>query len=344
MLNSRIVTLLAAGAMLTACGGGEAVNYGHSVTGGIPTTVGDPIVMPDGMQRDPVRDRATIPYPNQVFPDLHTVDLRVPRPRGAVLSGPTRIALHRLGDLLWVRVESPPSAMWALVQGFWQANAGVFSADPRTGEITTNAFVLNDAPVRATIVLRGGLRDGSSEVNVTVRSAVGDQERIDSSDQILELMTQFTQYLIDADRVGVGVSVAAQTLDHEQRVVIEDRVDGASSIILRLGSLRTWSSVRLAIAKGGYPLIDVSTASRWILIDTDFNESRERRGPPQAGTSTVEGAMPTLINDPEIAARAARLTVTCLAEEEQCRIEIDHARPEGLADLNDVANRLVRHL
>ena len=74
------------------------------------------------------------PYPEKT-PAISEID--VPKPRQIFSSGQTKeVQLRKLGDLLWMYVETLPSTSWPIAKSYFETSENeVLSSDPKTGKI-----------------------------------------------------------------------------------------------------------------------------------------------------------------------------------------------------------------
>ena len=75
-------------------------------------------------------------YPVEIGETLSN-DEKVPKPRQIFASsGNSSVQLRRLGELMWIYVETLPSTSWPITKSYWDTSSfETLNADPLTGEI-----------------------------------------------------------------------------------------------------------------------------------------------------------------------------------------------------------------
>ena len=73
-------------------------------------------------------------YPT-VSPDKNTIFAEVPKPRQIFSAGgKSEVQLRRLGELLWVYVETLPSTTWPITRSYWETSEfQLLDANPELG-------------------------------------------------------------------------------------------------------------------------------------------------------------------------------------------------------------------
>jgi outer membrane protein assembly factor BamC len=94
--------------------------------------VADEIILPDHLNQ---------PNKENHFPVTNNViieeDIDVPKPRQIFASsGTSAVQLRRLGELMWVYIETLPSTSWPIAKNYWDTSIySVISANPENGKI-----------------------------------------------------------------------------------------------------------------------------------------------------------------------------------------------------------------
>ena len=93
------------------------------------------IVLPDDLNVLVIENH----YPVDLAPVLSD-DQEVPEPRQIFASsGNSSVQLRRLGELMWIYVETLPSTSWPITKSYWNTSSyETLNADPLTGEIDIN--------------------------------------------------------------------------------------------------------------------------------------------------------------------------------------------------------------
>ena len=86
----------------------------------------------------------------------------VPKPRQIFsTSGDSSVQLRRLGELMWVYVETLPSTSWPISKSYWDTSSyQVINADPATGEIAINF----DESTKLKMKIEHGIKEASTEI------------------------------------------------------------------------------------------------------------------------------------------------------------------------------------
>ena len=173
-----------------------------------------------------VLENSAIPKPRQIFSS----------------SGNSSVQLRRLGELMWIYVETLPSTSWPISKSFWEtSDYEIISTNPVTGEIDINL----DSSSKLKMTIEHGIKEASTEIfllqlDKETNNIVSNPELIQS--ELSSLVNYF------AETVGQfsGTSLAAQNLNDlkKAKIFVEN---GRTVIELGLSYERAWSSVSKAI-------------------------------------------------------------------------------------------------
>ena len=173
-----------------------------------------------------VLENSAIPKPRQIFSS----------------SGNSSVQLRRLGELMWIYVETLPSTSWPISKSFWEtSDYEIISANPVTGEIDINL----DSSSKLKMTIEHGIKEASTEIfllqlDKETNNIVSNPELVQS--ELSSLVNYF------AETVGQfsGTSLAAQNLNDlkKAKIFVEN---GRTVIELGLSYERAWSSVSKAI-------------------------------------------------------------------------------------------------
>mgnify|MGYP001433430683 FL=1 len=197
------------------------------------------ILMPDDLK--PKREEDHYPI-NVITGD--TPFQEVPKPRQIFTAGgASEVQLRKLGDLLWVYVETLPSTTWPITRSYWEtSDFQLLDANPELGEM----LISYNEELNFKMTIEHGIKESSSEIFL---SAVAKSENI-SVDLELEEIQPFMENIVDyiANSVGTfsGTSLAAQSLNDKKksRIFTENE---KTIIELDLNFERAWSTVSRAI-------------------------------------------------------------------------------------------------
>ena len=88
--------------------------------------------------------------------------LEVPKPRQIFSSsGDSSVQLRRLGELMWIYIETLPSTSWPISKNYWDTSIyDVIDANPLTGEINIDF----DQSTQLLMKVEHGIKEASTEV------------------------------------------------------------------------------------------------------------------------------------------------------------------------------------
>ena len=167
----------------------------------------------------------------------------VPKPRQIFsTSGDSSVQLKRLGELMWVYVETLPSTSWPISKSYWDTSSyKVINADPATGEIAINF----DESTKLKMKIEHGIKEASTEIFL-VQVDKTSNEILSNPELIQTELSNLVNYFADSVGQFSGTSLAAQNLNEMKKAKIF--VDNGQTVIeLDLNFDRAWSSVTKAI-------------------------------------------------------------------------------------------------
>ena len=189
----------------------------------------------------------TKPNTENHYPVNGSVDIdnliSVPKPRQIFASsGDSSVQLRRLGELMWIYIETLPSTSWPISKNYWDTSIyEVVKADPVTGEIDIDF----DQNSKLQMRVEHGIKEASTEiflvkVNKFTNEIVSDPEFIQGE------MEKMIDYYADSLSNFSGTSLAAQNLNEMKKANIFTE-NGRTVISLDLNFDRAWSSVSKAL-------------------------------------------------------------------------------------------------
>ena len=167
----------------------------------------------------------------------------VPKPRQIFsTSGDSSVQLRRLGELMWVYVETLPSTSWPISKSYWDTSSyKVINADPATGEIAINF----DESTKLKMKIEHGTKEASTDIFL-VQVDKTSNEILSNPELIQTELSNLVNYFADSVGQFSGTSLAAQNLNEMKKAKIF--VDNGQTVIeLDLNFDRAWSSVTKAI-------------------------------------------------------------------------------------------------
>lgn len=173
-----------------------------------------------------------------------TVFQEVPKPRQIFSAGgASEVQLRRLGELLWVYVETLPSTTWPITRSYWETSEfQLLDADPETGEMLIDF----NEEVNFKMTIEHGIKESSSEIFLSV---VKKSENVNvdfETDKIQPFLEDIVNYIADSVGTFSGTSLAAQSLNDRKKSRIFSENE-RTVIELDLSFERAWSTVSRAI-------------------------------------------------------------------------------------------------
>ena len=143
--------------------------------------------------------------------------LEVPKPRQIFSSsGDSSVQLRRLGELMWIYIETLPSTSWPISKNYWDTSEyDVIKADPVSGEIDIDFSQSSKLQMR----VEHGIKEASTEVFLyKINKISGD---IESDPEFVQIeMEKMIDYYADSLSNFTGTSLAAQNLNEMKKAKI----------------------------------------------------------------------------------------------------------------------------
>ena len=197
--------------------------------------------------------------------------LEVPKPRQIFSSsGDSSVQLRRLGELMWIYIETLPSTSWPISKNYWDTSEyDVIKADPVSGEIDIDFSQSSKLQMR----VEHGIKEASTEVFLyKINKISGD---IESDPEFVQMeMEKMIDYYADSLSNFTGTSLAAQNLNEMKKAKIFTE-NGMTVISLDLNFDRAWSSVSKALNAAEIVTNDRDRSN--VTFYVSFAESDERR-------------------------------------------------------------------
>jgi outer membrane protein assembly factor BamC len=177
--------------------------------------------------------------------DLEQIEenLDVPKPRQIFASsGNSSVQLRRLGELMWIYIETLPSTSWPILKNYWETSVyDVIDADPNLGEIIIDFDQNNNLLMK----VEHGIKEASTELFL-YQVNKQDQTIESNPEFIQDEMEKIVEYFADSISNFSGTSLAAQNLNEMKKASIFSE-GGRTVIALDLTYERAWSSVNKAL-------------------------------------------------------------------------------------------------
>ena len=209
--------------------------------------VEEEIVVPDGIDSPFFEDH----YPATNINIDNKQD--VPKPRQIFSSdGSSSVQLRRLGNLMWIYIETLPSTSWPISRSYWDTSIyNVTKADPILGIITVDY----DKDTYLEMRIEHGIKEASTEI--FLQQVPKNDEDISQNIELIQkelenIVTFFAESVSDFS----GTSLAAQNLNERKKTNIFTE-DNRTVIELSLSFDRAWSSVSRALKTSDIDIIDL---------------------------------------------------------------------------------------
>ncbi|MDA7747749.1 outer membrane protein assembly factor BamC [Gammaproteobacteria bacterium] len=197
------------------------------------------ISLPENL--DPVNSENYYPVskPNEIKNDQD-----VPKPRQIFASsGNSSVQLRRLGELMWIYIETLPSTSWPISKSYWDTSSfQILSSDANTGEIVIDY----DQSSILKMTIEHGIKEASTEIFLTQVSK-DSNELVSNVELIQSELENVVNYFAESIDSFSGTSLAAQNLNEKKKAKIFTE-NGQTVIELDLSFNRAWSSVSKALS------------------------------------------------------------------------------------------------
>ena len=204
--------------------------------------------------------------------DLELLDeqLEIPKPRQIFASsGNSSVQLRRLGELMWIYIETLPSTSWPISKNYWDTSIyEVISADPNLGEIEID-FDTNSV---LKMKVEHGIKEASTEIFLYQVSKTDDL--IQSNPEFIQTeLEKIVDYFASSISNFSGTSLAAQNLNEMKKANIFTQ-DGRTVIALDLNFDRAWSAVSRALTAAEIVTNDRDRSSGIFFVSYAKEEER----------------------------------------------------------------------
>ena len=187
----------------------------------------------------------------------------IPAPRQIFSSGESNeVQLRRLGELMWVYIETMPSTAWPIAKNYIEASSmSIITANPDTG-----IFIFEHSEnLNLQLVIEHGIKEASTEIFLrSNKNLDGIDEDLDSTFIQTEL-EKIVQYFASSVSSFAGTSLAAQNLNDRKKAKIFN-LNNQTMIELDLGFDRAWSAVSRALTAGNITSNDIDRDNGIFLV------------------------------------------------------------------------------
>ena len=195
----------------------------------------------------------------------------IPKPRQIFSSDQDNsVQLRRLGELMWIYVETLPSSSWPISKSYWEnSQYELMNVNPDIGEIKISYDDISYFNMK----IEHGIKEASSEIFLTLLKK-SNNELMTNSELIQSELSNLVNYFAEPNTIFAGTSLAAQNLNDRKKAKIF--IDGDQTVIeLNLNFDRAWSSVSRSIDAANIRVND-RNRSKGILYVSNPAEEKSR--------------------------------------------------------------------
>ena len=187
----------------------------------------------------------------------------IPAPRQIFSSGESNeVQLRRLGELMWVYVETLPSTSWPITKNYFEASSmSIINADPDAGIM----LIKYSDSLNLKITIEHGIKEASTEIFLSSYDVEQDVSLKQDPEFVQEELEKIVQFFASSASSFSGTSLAAQNLNDRKKAKIFN-VNDQTIIELNLGFDRAWSAVSRALAAGNITSNDIDRDNGIFLV------------------------------------------------------------------------------
>ena len=187
----------------------------------------------------------------------------IPAPRQIFSSGESNeVQLRRLGELMWVYVETLPSTSWPITKNYFEASSmSIIEANPDAGIM----IIQHSDAVKLKVTIEHGIKEASTEVFLSVYNEDEDISVKQDPEFIQQELEKIVQFFASSASSFSGTSLAAQNLNDRKKAKIFN-VNDQTIIELNLGFDRAWSAVSRALEAGNITSNDIDRDNGVFLV------------------------------------------------------------------------------
>ena len=211
-------------------------------------------------------------YP-PIIEDIPAAEIQdIPAPRQIFSSGESNeVQLRRLGELMWVYVETLPSTSWPITKNYFEASSkSIIDADPDAGIMV----IKYSDNLNLKITIEHGIKEASTEIFLSSYNSGEDSSEKLEPKFIQQELEKIVQFFASSAASFSGTSLAAQNLNDRKKAKIYN-VNDQTIIELSLGFDRAWSAVSRALDAGNIKSNDIDRENGIFLVS--YSVESERR-------------------------------------------------------------------
>jgi len=195
----------------------------------------------------------------------------IPAPRQIFSSGESNeVQLRRLGELMWVYIETLPSTSWPITKNYFEASSmSIIDADPDAGIL----LIKHSDTLNLKITIEHGIKEASTEIFLSPFSS-DENLSIDKNPEFVQQeLEKIVEFFASSASSFSGTSLAAQNLNDRKKAKIFN-VNDQTIIELNLGFDRAWSAVSRALEAGNITSNDIDRDNGIFLVSYSVESER----------------------------------------------------------------------
>lgn len=212
-------------------------------------------------------------YPpiNQTIPVAEVQN--IPVPRQIFSSGESNeVQLRRLGELMWVYVETLPSTSWPITKSYFEASSmEIIETDPDAGIM----LIEYSDSLNLKITIEHGIKESSTEIFLSSYLDDSNSPNATEPEFIQAELSKIVEFFASAASSFSGTSLAAQNLNDRKKAKIFNLND-RTIIELNLGFDRAWSAISRALNAGNITSNDIDRNNGIFLVS--YSVESEKKG------------------------------------------------------------------
>jgi uncharacterized lipoprotein len=212
-------------------------------------------------------------YPpiNQTIPVAEVQN--IPVPRQIFSSGESNeVQLRRLGELMWVYVETLPSTSWPITKSYFEASSmEIIETDPDAGIM----LIEYSDSLNLKITIEHGIKESSTEIFLSSYLDDSNFPNATEPEFIQAELSKIVEFFASSASSFSGTSLAAQNLNDRKKAKIFNLND-RTIIELNLGFDRAWSAISRALNAGNITSNDIDRNNGIFLVS--YSVESEKKG------------------------------------------------------------------
>ena len=207
-------------------------------------------------QTIPVAEVQNIPVPRQIFSSGESNDVQ----------------LMRLGELMWVYVETLPSTSWPITKSYFEASSmEIIETDPDAGIM----LIEYSDSLNLKITIEHGIKESSTEIFLSSYLDDSNSPNATEPEFIQAELSKIVEFFASSASSFSGTSLAAQNLNDRKKAKIFNLND-RTIIELNLGFDRAWSAISRALNAGNITSNDIDRNNGIFLVS--YSVESEKKG------------------------------------------------------------------